>query len=211
MTSIAKIVGIAATSLMLVAAANAQTNNNEAIVSEMITMRNTLTDYLNKKTANENTGGNAMAASSWQLWADSIQQSMLSMQKEIAMLKSKIAELEKTPAKPEVVDTKFENILAVFYFDAGSAALSESDKNKIAELAQNNGDKVLQLVSYTDWTGNDQINKELSDKRASTVQNSLTENGFSINQLKIYSKGKVTEAESKTLSPRECRRVEIRW
>lgn len=193
---------------------DSSTASREAIRLEMIEMRQTLNTYLNQKTASEAGGGQVYIELSkkWTALNDSLYKKLALQQQEIDSLKARLGRLEeKNISKPEVVTTKFENVLAVLYFDVGSASLSNEYKILIKKMVAENPNKVLQLVAYTDWVGNDEFNQKLSDQRAFSVQQELTANGFSIQNLKIYSRGKMAEEESEKLSAKECRRVEIRY
>jgi len=62
------------------------------------------------------------------------------------------------------------------HFDTGKAELSAQDKAELCETASSAGatDNALMLVvGYTDATGSDEFNQQLSEKRASRVMNYL--------------------------------------
>ncbi len=145
------------------------------------------------------------------LYKDSINKVIAAQQQAIIDLRAQIETLKNANiTKPEVVNKKFENLVGVLYFEVGSSDLTEENKAIVKKVIAEHGDKILQIVSYTDWTGNNEINQKLSDKRALSVQNELTNNGFLIQNLKTYSRGKMAQ-ESTNLSAKECRRVEIRY
>lgn len=177
----------------------------EAAKQEMLQMRAKLDTYLNTKTESESNP--QLAAPS----LDSMARQIKELQDELAILKAELQNLKNAkPEQPEVVTKKFDNILAVVYFEVGSSTLSEADKQLIKQLIAKHSDKTLQLVAYTDWTGNNETNQLLSDKRALAVQQEMTLNGFSMNQIKTYARGKMAD-ESQNLPAKECRRVEIRF
>jgi outer membrane protein OmpA-like peptidoglycan-associated protein len=62
------------------------------------------------------------------------------------------------------------------HFDVGRTELSEQDKAQLcstATTAQQNENALLLVVGYTDSTGGDDLNQELSEKRAARVINYL--------------------------------------
>jgi OOP family OmpA-OmpF porin len=62
------------------------------------------------------------------------------------------------------------------HFDVGRADLSEQDKSELcstATQAQGNENALILVVGYTDSTGGDDLNQELSEKRAGRVINYL--------------------------------------
>lgn len=182
------------------------------IKNDIIEMRNRLTMFLgDADTSGRLTGVKVEFNNKLNHLKDSMGNLLTQQQQEIDDLKLRLKSLEDAkPAAAEVVSVKFDNILEVLYFDIGSYALSEENKVKIKKLVQQHSDKILQLVSYTDWVGNDDYNQQLSNQRALTVQKALTGDGVSLQKIKIYARGKMAE-ESEKLSAKECRRVEIRY
>lgn len=184
---------------------------NQVVKEEMVAMQQQLNTFLMANSAENSNQSIINLNSIWQVKFDSLQAKFIAQQNEINQLKNRLLALEtKKQATPEVVSKKFENVIGVLYFDLGSSILSEENKNIIKNIIKAHGDKTLQLVAYTDWTGNNETNQKLSDQRALSVQNELTNNGILIQNLRIYSKGKMAE-ENQNLSAKECRRVEIRW
>jgi OmpA-OmpF porin, OOP family len=62
------------------------------------------------------------------------------------------------------------------HFDTGKAVLSEEDKTNLcqtATTAQGTENALMLVVGYTDSTGGDEINQQLSEKRAARVINYL--------------------------------------
>ncbi|PXA85434.1 cell envelope biogenesis protein OmpA [Nostoc sp. 3335mG] len=62
------------------------------------------------------------------------------------------------------------------HFDTGKAVLSDQDKADLcntANTAQTNENALMLVVGYTDSTGGDDLNQELSEKRAARVINYL--------------------------------------
>lgn len=181
--------------------------DKDEVTKEMLEMRAKLDQYLATQTLDNKGNGNINEKEKSRI--DTLEQILQRMQQEIDALKAKIQKME-TEKAPEVLNRKFENLLAVVYFEIGSSQISQADKLKLQKMALENRDKTLQLVAYTDWTGNNEVNQALSDKRALAVQTELISNGYNIDQLKSYAKGKMAE-ESQNLPAAECRRVEIRY
>lgn len=185
---------------------------NEAVKQEMTAMFNKINVFLAEQSPNQpNMSLYVELNNNWNKYKDSVANALAKQQQEINELKGRLKALEdKKVIMPEVITKKFDNIIGVLYFEVGSFALSEENKMVVKKVVQNYGNKTLQLVAYTDWTGNDETNQKLSEQRALAVQNELTNNGFQIQDLKTYSRGKMAE-ENEKLSAKECRRVEIRY
>lgn len=185
--------------------------DRDAVKQEMLEMNEKINSYLSDKTASNESRLIQELNKKWSHFVDSVKSQLIVQQLEIADLKARLKALEeKKPETPEVVTTKFDNVLAVLYFDMGSYALSVENKATIKKLVQEHGNKILQLVAYTDWIGNNEYNQNLSNQRAKAVQDELTSLGFLIQNMRIYSRGKMAE-ENEKLSAKECRRVEIRF
>lgn len=185
--------------------------NNQMVKQEMNEMLAKLNAYLAQNSP-YNTGSNLYGELNNNLnsYKETMAKTIAAQQQEINDLKLRLKALEDKKVMPEVVTKKFDNIIGVLYFEVGSFAMSEENKMVVKKVVQNYGNKTLQLVAYTDWTGNDETNQKLSEQRALAVQNELTNNGFQIQDLKTYSRGKMAE-ENEKLSAKECRRVEIRY
>ncbi len=183
----------------------------DAVKQEMMDMNEKINSYLSDKTASNESRMIQDLNKKWSHFADSVKAQLAMQQLEIADLKARLKALEeKKPETPEVVTTKFDNVLAVLYFDMGSYTLSAENKATIKKIVQEHGNKILQLVAYTDWIGNNEYNQNLSNQRAKAVQDELTSLGFLIQNMRIYSRGKMAD-ENEKLSAKECRRVEIRF
>ncbi|MDP1728526.1 MAG: OmpA family protein [Bacteroidota bacterium] len=182
------------------------------IKNEVIEMRNRLALFLDDAdTSGQLTKAKLEFNNKLNHLKDSVGNLLKQQQQEIEELKIRLKTLEDAkPATAEVVSVKFDNILEVLYFDVGSFALSDENKVKIKKLVQQHGNKILQLVSYTDWVGNDEYNRQLSNQRALAVQKELTGEGVQLQKIKIYARGKMAD-ENEKLSAKECRRVEIRY
>ena len=104
---------------------------------------------------------------------------------------------------------------ATILFGLNKASLTEADKQKLDELAQSVGSMkhyVIQIQGYTDKTGPEQYNLQLSHRRADAVIRYLTMNG-KIPLVRVYSMGYGESdpvAPNSTLKGRKLnRRVDI--
>ncbi|OYU97293.1 MAG: hypothetical protein CFE21_03090 [Bacteroidetes bacterium B1(2017)] len=180
------------------------------IKSEMEDMRNKIDAYLKENNSTDMASAAKELNKKWNTKFDSLVAITSTQQAEIAVLKQRLSALENAKvAKPEVVTTKFDKVLAVVYFEVGSYKLSPENKAIIQKVVAEHGSSVLQLVAYTDWVGNDEFNQQLSNERANSVQSELLSSGFLITNLRTYARGKAAK-ETEKLSAAECRRVEIR-
>jgi len=179
--------------------------------NEITDMRDKINVFLSEQVTNDPlTNLNRELSLKLNTYIDSMNNRLNRQQLEIEDLRKQIKTInDKKIVEPEVVTEKYDNIIAVLYFDIGSYTLSEENKITIRKIVNENNDKTIQLVAYTDWVGNNEFNQQLSNKRATVVQNELTANGFQIPNIKIYSRGKMAE-ENEKLPAKECRRVEIR-
>ncbi|MEW6469952.1 MAG: OmpA family protein [Bacteroidota bacterium] len=83
--------------------------------------------------------------------------------------------------------------------------------DQLAEYLKSNTDVTVSLIGYTDLTGTDAYNLELSQKRAGAVRAYLLENGVSPGQVSVSGKGKDRPAADNSTKEgrRQNRRVEI--
>jgi len=104
--------------------------------------------------------------------------------------KTNAAEVKSTP-KP-VVKVAAKTTQNVF-FDLGKADIKSSETqkiNEVAEWAKQHSDATIMLTGYADAeTGNAELNKELSERRAAAVKDALVKKGVSANRIKSDSKG----------------------
>lgn len=99
-------------------------------------------------------------------------------------------------------------------FQTNSSALSNQSKTALTNFANNlktNTDTNIQIIGYTDNTGNDNINIPLSQNRAKSVYSFLSSKGISISRMVFEGKGSDNPvADNSTASGRkENRRVEV--
>jgi OmpA-OmpF porin, OOP family len=102
--------------------------------------------------------------------------------------------VEKMPEKPMVIDK--------ITYDFNSAQLSPDSKNildtTLVILLKKNPDIIIEIYSHTDNKGSDEYNMKLSQQRAESVVNYLTQKGFNRNRFKPVGYG-----ESLPLVPNE--------
>lgn len=99
-------------------------------------------------------------------------------------------------------------------FQTNSYALSSQSKTALTNFANNlktNKDTNIQIIGYTDNTGNDNINVPLSQNRAKSVYDFLFSKGVSTSRMVFEGKGSDNPvADNSTASGRkENRRVEV--
>lgn len=99
-------------------------------------------------------------------------------------------------------------------FATNSSTLSPNSRTALSNFAEsikNNPDTELQILGYTDNTGNDKINIPLSEKRAKSVYDFIVSKGISSSRMKYEGLGsKDPVADNSTAAGRsENRRVEV--
>ncbi len=102
-----------------------------------------------------------------------------------------VAEANKAQEMVDNFDNYQSDQRATILFDLNKATLTETDMQRLDQLAQNVGSLkhyVIQIQGYTDKTGPEQYNLQLSQKRANAVIRYLTTNG-KIPLVRIYSMG----------------------
>ncbi|MTI21700.1 tetratricopeptide repeat protein, partial [Fulvivirga sp. RKSG066] len=109
-----------------------------------------------------------------------------------------------------VADEKFDNI----YFDYNQYSLRPEAKAALAELAdylKSNPEAQIEILGYTDNTGSDSYNLELSGKRAETALAYLHELGVDYTSLSVVPMGKSSPLASNNtpLGKQKNRRVEF--
>ncbi len=97
-------------------------------------------------------------------------------------------------------------------FATGKSTLNASSKNALAKFSQvlkNNSDCYVDIYGHTDRSGGDGVNIPLSQKRAESVKNYLTQCGVSSSQMQnVVGKGSSEEIEDAVKSQAN-RRVEV--
>jgi len=99
-------------------------------------------------------------------------------------------------------------------FDPGQYTLKPAARERLARISGivlAYPDLKLQIEGYTDSTGSDEFNQRLSEKRAATVRDYLTDSGVSINNVFARGLGKTNPiADNSTAAGRKLnRRVEM--
>jgi outer membrane protein OmpA-like peptidoglycan-associated protein len=127
------------------------------------------------------------------------------------------AEIKQTVPGADVV-REGEGLIVKFdsgiLFDVNKTALKSAATTNLQNLAtsmQNNPDTNISIIGYTDNTGSDSYNMDLSVRRAAAVKSAITANGVSGSRLTTQGKGETDPiADNSTEAGRtQNRRVEI--
>lgn len=104
------------------------------------------------------------------------------------------------------------NVPSDLSFDTGSAALRPSLRPVLEQFANGlDGSMQVRIVGHTDSTGSDAINEPLSQRRAETVRDYLTDRGVAASRISVAGRGSrepVADNGSETGRAKN-RRVEI--
>lgn len=108
------------------------------------------------------------------------------------------------PAYKPVVVTKKHTFKQETLFDFDKAALKEGGKKTISDMLQqasegNSQIKQIVVVGHTDAMGSEQYNQKLSEKRANTVANYISQLGFSPTIIQAVGMG-----EQEASTEKEC-------
>jgi OOP family OmpA-OmpF porin len=121
-----------------------------------------------------------------------------------------VAELKGCPWDPPTLMAKYglnnKNIL----FDFDKSELRQSGINTLSAIAKvltNHQDFGVSLVGHTDWTGTEQYNVGLSDRRAMSAKKYLLDNGIQSSRIKTSYEGETNPvADNKTKEGRQLNR-----
>lgn len=99
-------------------------------------------------------------------------------------------------------------------FETGKSDLKPAAKNNLAEMAgimKKYPENVLTINGYTDSTGSEKLNEELSQKRAQAVKNELVNNGMPASTITTVGLGPANPVGSNATAAgrQQNRRVEI--
>jgi len=116
--------------------------------------------------------------------------------------------------KDEMSSKGFADIYGI-YFDFGSADIKEESKPVIAEIVSylnENPDVKIVVEGHTDNVGSESSNQTLSENRAKSVMNSLTESGIKKERLSIkgYGSSQPVSGNDTETGRAQNRRVTIR-
>jgi outer membrane protein OmpA-like peptidoglycan-associated protein len=104
------------------------------------------------------------------------------------------------------------NVPSDLSFDTGSAALRPSLRPVLEQFANGlDGSMQVRIVGHTDSTGSDAINEPLSQRRAETVRDYLSDRGVAASRISVAGRGSrepVADNGSETGRSKN-RRVEI--
>lgn len=93
------------------------------------------------------------------------------------------------PAAPKIAAKTTQNV----FFELGKADISANETqkiNEVAEWAKQNSDATITLTGYADAeTGNAELNKKLSERRAAAVKDALVKKGVSASRITTDAKG----------------------
>jgi OOP family OmpA-OmpF porin len=93
------------------------------------------------------------------------------------------------PAAPKIAAKTTQNV----FFELGKADISANEAqkiNEVAEWAKQNSDATITLTGYADAeTGNAELNKKLSERRAAAVKDALVKKGVSASRITTDAKG----------------------
>ncbi len=132
-----------------------------------------------------------------------------STQREAEMLRQQLAEMQ-----AESTDRGMVLTLGDVLFDTGQATLQGSAMRTIDELAQfleNYPERRIRAEGYTDSTGSESFNQELSERRADAVAQALVDRGISRDRIETQGYGEAYPvAPNDTAADRQRnRRVEV--
>lgn len=134
----------------------------------------------------------------------------------IAIVEEPAAVAEEEPLEMTLVEKALFEPLDVYFQTGSSNIIRTQEVDDWLELARNylaeNPEAKLSVTGHTDNTGTDAINDPLSETRASTVSNILSNEGFSSSNLVVSGKGsREPKADNSTEEGRnQNRRVSIR-
>lgn len=136
-------------------------------------------------------------------------------QRNLARLEVRTAQLKALQAlKPKQTDRGMVVTFGDVLFDTGHAELRHGNQQNIHQLAQylrDNPERKLLVEGFTDATGGDAFNQQLSERRAASVANALRRQGVAADRIVVRGYGKAypvasnADAQSRQLN----RRVEV--
>jgi outer membrane protein OmpA-like peptidoglycan-associated protein len=126
-----------------------------------------------------------------------------------------IAEMKGCPAIHEDTRKLFEKALTGIQFETGSAVIKKSSYgilDQVVAVMQNNPEYKLEIHGHTDSQGDDAKNMVLSEKRAASVREYLTNKGVDGTRLRSFGHGETEPvADNNTSAGRaKNRRVEFK-
>ncbi len=106
------------------------------------------------------------------------------------------------------------NVSSEVSFDVNQATIKSNFRdslNKVASVVSENDRTAIHVIGHTDSTGSASYNQQLSEKRASSVAQYLSQNGVQRNRMRIVGRGEnLPVADNSSSSGRsQNRRVEI--
>ena len=150
-----------------------------------------------------------LSADRAKLDADAARQQALASQQRAGALEDQLAALQAKQTDRGMVLT-----LGDVLFDTGKATLKPGAMRTIDDLAtflQKNPDRKVLIEGYTDSVGSDDLNQELSEKRAGAVRDALTRRAVPFDHVQVHGLGeRYPVASNDTNAGRQQnRRVEV--
>jgi outer membrane protein OmpA-like peptidoglycan-associated protein len=129
-------------------------------------------------------------------------------------LDKQAAELEKVAETKRTEQGIITNLKSDILFDTGKADLKPravANVEKLSSIIKKYPENVLTIRGYTDSVGSEQINRELSKRRATSVKSELVAGGVPAETVKVIGMGEQSPVgDNKTKAGRaKNRRVEI--
>lgn len=131
-----------------------------------------------------------------------------------ARMDKQAKELEKVAETKRTDEGLITKLKSDILFDTGKATLKPTARDNLRQMAsimKKYPENVLTINGYTDSTGSEEVNEELSEKRAEVVKNALVANGLPRETITTQGLGEEDPvADNSTASGRQKnRRVEI--
>ncbi len=99
-----------------------------------------------------------------------------------------------------------------FAFDSSVIPASDyPEVEKLAKVMKENPPAKAIIIGHTDWTGTDEYNQKLSERRALSLSKKLQENGIEVNRIQTSGKGEKEPIATNSTSEGRAknRRIEV--
>ncbi len=131
-----------------------------------------------------------------------------------AAAKTRTLEQELAALKAKPTDRGMVLTLGDVLFDTGRAELNPGAArtlDQLAEFLKSHPERTVTIEGYTDSVGSDQLNQELSERRANAVKNALTDRAIESSRISARGLGKASPVASNATAAgrQQNRRVEI--
>lgn len=106
------------------------------------------------------------------------------------------------------------NVSSEVSFDVNQATIKSNFRdslNKVADVVSENDKTAIHVIGHTDSTGSESYNQQLSEKRASSVAQYLSQNGVQRSRMRVVGRGENLPVadNSSSFGRSQNRRVEI--